>query len=575
MGEARSNMLLILILGAASVAFLVAAGGLVLSGWPARLADRVALSIRVLLGASPHRLTPPDLTSGWALPAEEDTTEEPPPSTNARVAFFDCFSGIAGDMALGALVDAGVPLAKIEEGLSTIVGIQGEWKIESERVHRGIGSISGTKVHVWSIYEHPHKFGKVEGASSEHTEKPAIDAEKPATEDHGHSHGGGAHGHSHGAQSTETDKTEHSHGHGHGHGSKDTDETGHGHSHGGEAQRNMAAIEKLIRESQLPLSVQRKTMKVFGELAIAEAAAHGCPISQVHFHEVGAVDSIIDTVGVILGLHILGVTRVAASALPWSTGGVKCQHGLMPVPAPATLRLMQGIPTFACTAIRGEMVTPTGAALLKALVAKGDFGTPPTGFTPIAIGSGAGTKEMTDRPNLVRVVIGTVGEAQAPSVDAGLGGLAIEQLFCFEANIDDMNPQLYAPAMQKLFEAGARDVWITPIVMKKGRPANTLSVLCDAKVQGNVVGALLEHTSTLGVRRTAVDRFSVDRRWESVDTPYGAVKVKLGVRAGELVNAHPEFEDCLQVATTAGVPTQEVFIAAQVAFQAKHVANSQ
>merc|ERR1712166_545869 len=134
--ETRSNMLLILILGAASVAFLVAAGGLVLSGWPARLADRVALSIRVLLGARPHRLAPPDLTSGWALPAE-DTTEEPPPSTNARVAFFDCFSGIAGDMALGALVDAGVPLAKIEEGLSTIVGIQGEWKIESERVHRG------------------------------------------------------------------------------------------------------------------------------------------------------------------------------------------------------------------------------------------------------------------------------------------------------------------------------------------------------------------------------------------------------------------------------------------------------
>ena len=306
----------------------------------------------------------------------------------------------------------GVPLAKIEEGLSTIVGIRGEWKIESERVHRGIGSIAGTKVdwsvvqeltgvvrqvHVWSIYEHPHKFGKVASAEqSNHTQKPAIDAEKPAiddekpaTEDHGHSHGGSAHGHSHGTQSTGTDKTEH--GHGHGHGSKDTDEKehghshggGHSHSHGGEAQRNMAAIEKLITESQLPLSVQRKTMKVnavitllplssarqvFGELAIAEAAAHGCALSQVHFHEVtaapaqcchlsvsqvGAVDSIIDTVGVILGLHILGVTRVAASALPYTTGGVKCQHGLMPVPAPATLKLMHGIPTFACTAIRG------------------------------------------------------------------------------------------------------------------------------------------------------------------------------------------------------------------------------
>ena len=366
-----------------------------------------------------------------------------------KIAYFDCFSGIAGDMALGALIDAGLSLDALIAGLESIAPLKGEWKLEAKRVHKGSGLISATKVDVWSIYDHPEKFGlEPKGASAAAAAEKAADAAEgiehgnplshadaaphghghghaegeaePEAEAHGHGHAhrhghaeahghghahghsrdedcgcsddaedGGhghdhdeAHGHSHGHAHGESKEKDDGHGHGHSHGH------GHGHDHGDGPMRGYPEIAALLETSTLSAQVKRQSLASFMELAKAEARVHGMSVEDVHFHEVGAVDSIIDTVGVVLGLELMGVLgdgNVYCSSLPFTSGFVRCQHGLMPVPAPATLELLCGVPTFPCPSIRGELITPTGACLLRGLVSDDKFGTPPA-FVPQATG---------------------------------------------------------------------------------------------------------------------------------------------------------------------------------------------
>lgn len=313
-------------------------------------------------------------------------------------------------------------------------------------------------------------------------------------------------------------------------------------------ERHFPEIKELIASSDLPEPVKAKSIAVFQLLAEAEAKVHGISVNEVHFHEVGAIDSIVDIVGSVYGLHLLGVESVFASAVPFTRGRVKTAHGELPIPAPATLELLKGLPTHPLD-INAELVTPTGAALLKGLAES--FGLPPP-FSPQHIGYGAGKKDLPF-PNVLRVVIGEM-PSELP--------LERERLFVVETNLDDMTGELAGYTMERLLEAGARDVWITPAQMKKNRPAIVLSVLCDKSLLFTVMQILLRETTTLGIRVHEVERFCLHREIKEVSTPYGKVKVKLAFWGDEIVNIAPEFEDCRRLASQHKVPLKEIMTAA-------------
>jgi uncharacterized protein (TIGR00299 family) protein len=316
-------------------------------------------------------------------------------------------------------------------------------------------------------------------------------------------------------------------------------------------ERHLADIESIVLASQLPEKVKEQSLKVFRLLAEAEAKVHGIGINEVHFHEVGAVDSIVDIVGSVYALHLLGVQGVYASALPFSLGRVKTLHGDLPVPAPATMELLCGVPTYPLD-IEVELVTPTGAALLKALA--NEFGMPPP-FTPRKVGYGAGKRDLPF-PNVLRVIVGDLPDNVA---------LERERLVVVETNLDDMTGEMAGFAMERLLTAGVRDVWVVPAQMKKNRPAIVLSVLCDHEKLPTVLQILLRETTTLGVRVKEVERLCLPREIWEVTTPYGTVKVKVAKLGNEIVNIAPEYEDCRRLALERGVPLKEVMSAAIVA----------
>ncbi|CAM9495464.1 unnamed protein product [Ectocarpus fasciculatus] len=485
-------------------------------------------------------------------------------------AYIDCFSGVAGDMLLAALIDAGAPLEAIREGLGTIVPIKGEWDINVHRVTKGMGSIAAAQVNVTSKYQHRPAAPPSASPHSDHS--------------HGHNH---SHGHSH----------DHSHGHSHGHTDNEREglETQHGKevvtpattspadaTEGNEDDpvRDLTTIREMIMESGLPPAVKERSVRVFTELGEAEAKTHGSTLDQVHFHEVGAIDSIIDTVGVVYALHLLGVEKVYCSALPMSEGTVWTAHGILPVPAPATLRLMVGLPTCpGPKSAKGELVTPTGAALVRVL--SSEFGRPPF-FTPGAVGIGAGTKDFDKHPNILRVILGEA-PPPPPSEEPQLvehlraspadgvrerGSWTTRQLSVLEANIDDMTGEAAGYLMEVLLEAGCLDAWLCPILMKKGRPAFTVSVLCEQRDQERFVRLLFTESSTLGVRRRSVERCALRRKTVSVSTTFGDVLVKVAWLDGVVVSTKPEYEDCKVLATNAGVPLQAVTDQARAAVQA-------
>lgn len=309
--------------------------------------------------------------------------------------------------------------------------------------------------------------------------------------------------------------------------------------------RHLPDIFNIIDGADLEPDVKERSKQVFMKLAEAEAKVHGTSVQKIHFHEVGAVDAIVDVVGTVFGFHYLGIEKIYVSKLNAGGGFVKCSHGLMSVPAPATVELLKGIPYYSGE-IKKELVTPTGAAIVAALAA--GFGDMPSAFRSETIGYGAGTWDL-EIPNVLRMHLGTM----AGSADTA-GAIVVE------ANIDDCNPQNYDYVMDKLFAAGALDVWVTPIIMKKGRPAVTLSVLISntEELLKTVSAILLTETTTLGLRHYQVQRTMADRKFIQVTLPWGKVNVKFGIYNGLICNFAPEYEDCRKLAELHGVPLKTV-----------------
>jgi uncharacterized protein (TIGR00299 family) protein len=329
----------------------------------------------------------------------------------------------------------------------------------------------------------------------------------------------------------------------------------------GDQHRHLRDVLAIIDQGDLPEPVAARAKAVFRRLAEAEAIVHGIGVEEVHFHEVGALDAIVDIVGVCAGLHALGVTQLYAGALPLGEGWAATAHGRIPLPAPATLALLAAAhaPTRPAPGA-GELVTPTGAALLAELA---DFRQPPLRL--IRIGHGAGRKEFA-WPNVARLWLG--------DAESALGEIEQRTLALLETNIDDMNPELYAAATAALFAAGALDVWLTPIQMKKGRPGVLLSVLAAEEQEVQLVAVLLRETTTLGVRVQPVRRYAAERAQYTVTTPYGAVRVKLKLVEGVAVGAKPEQDDCAQLAESSGVSVRQVYEAALAAAYSELVAVS-
>jgi uncharacterized protein (TIGR00299 family) protein len=321
----------------------------------------------------------------------------------------------------------------------------------------------------------------------------------------------------------------------------------------GDQHRHLHHIAEILDQSDLSQTVKQRSLAVFQRLAQAEAAVHGSSVEEVHFHEVGALDAIIDVIGVCAGIEALGIRELYASAAPLGEGWTNSAHGRIPLPAPATLAILSGVgaPTRPAPG-PGELVTPTGAALVAELAI---FRQPPMRLQ--RIGLGAGRKQFA-WPNVARLWLG-----QADVVD-GMNGLA-EQMVLLETNIDDMNPELYAGVSRALFAAGARDVWLTPVQMKKERPAVQLSLLAPASLESSLVTMLLRETTTLGVRSQPLTRYAAERRMEMVATAYGDVQVKVKLIDGQAVGAKPEHDACAKLAEAHGVPVRMVYEAAAAA----------
>jgi len=377
-----------------------------------------------------------------------------------KVAYFDCFAGVSGDMILGALVDAGMDIRELESELNKL-RISG-YKIKAEKtVKKGI---SGTKFNV---------------------------------------------------DITEQNK-----------------------------ERRLKDITQIIDQSGLDDDIKNLSKKVFKELAMVEAKIHHKNIEAIHFHEVGGLDSIIDVVGSFIGIKKLGVETVYSSRIHVGRGFLKCQHGVLPVPAPATLALLRGIPIYS-SGIEAELVTPTGACILKVLSKR--FGIMPE-MEVGQIGYGAGNKELAI-PNLLRVYIGETDESEHEK----------DEVILIETNIDNMNPEILGYVSEKLLKQGAYDVFMTPIFMKKNRPATMLSVLTMPSRLDETLSIIFTETSTLGVRIHRLERKKLSRKIASIKTKFGEIKVKISKIGDQIKSITPEYETCKEIAIIQGIPLRDVY----------------
>jgi len=388
-----------------------------------------------------------------------------------KVLHLVCFAGIAGDMLLGALIDAGVSAQDIREALSSLP-VTG-WELQAGKVTKQ--GISATKVSVSA----------------------AAGATVPE-------------------------------------------------------RLSYADLTGAIEKGALSAGVTQKSLAIVRAIAEAEARAHGVEVSDVHFHEVGGIDTLVDVVGAVAALELLGVERVTSAPLPLSHGFVECAHGKLPVPPPAVMELVNGIPTVPLD-IDGETVTPTGAAIAVTLA--DSFGLPPP-MTVERVGYGVGTSEWPDVPNVLRVLVGETPEQRAAEA---------REVVVLEANIDDMPAEHFALAMERCLEAGALDVWFTPIQMKKNRPVILLTALSEPADAPRIAQVILENTTTFGIRQTVMSRLCLPRRHETVETPYGPIRVKIAMRPSGEETAAPEYEDCAEAARREGVPVRVVYVAALTA----------
>ncbi|HWP40464.1 MAG TPA: nickel pincer cofactor biosynthesis protein LarC [Tepidisphaeraceae bacterium] len=432
------------------------------------------------------------------------------------IGYLDLPSGISGDMFLGCLIDAGWTIDQLRATLSRLRLPSQDWAVDARSVMKG--SLRAMQVDV-RVAEGPPPHQLVFA---------------PHAHSHQHAHGQSDQHHNH-------DHHHHQHQHKH----------QHAHSH---VHRNLHDIRRIIEASDLPRPVKDRSIAIFTRLAVAEAKVHGTNVEQIHFHEVGALDAIVDIVGAVMGLHELGIEKLYCSALPAGHGWIDCAHGKMPLPAPATLELMSavGAPTRPAPG-PGELLTPTGAAIVCELA---QFAQPAMCLQRIAIGAG---KKDFDWPNVARLWLGieqTTDSAQAESP---------APLVQIETNIDDMNPQLYAPLMDRLLAAGALDVWLTPVQMKKGRPGVVLAALARQTQRDTLVDAILRETTTLGVRCLPVHRCEADRQSASVMTEFGLISVKLKRWGGRVLGAMPEYEDCRKIAEQKRLPLRVVYDSALAA----------
>lgn len=436
-----------------------------------------------------------------------------------KTLYLDIFSGISGDMFIGALIDLGVEPKRLQSELEKL-RLDG-WHLHTARAQKS--QISGIKFDVHLSHDHGHEHG--------HDHKHGHDAHE-----HSHSH---SHSHSHG------DSHEHEHEH-------------HAHDHG----RNFAEIKELILNSALSDWVKEKSVNVFHRIAVAEGKIHGLPPEQVHFHEVGAVDSIIDIVGGCIALELLDKPRVLAAPVVEGVGWINCAHGRFPIPAPATLAIL-GARDIAITQCDEphELVTPTGAALLAEFVES--FG-PMQGLVAKKIGFGLGTRDNQTRPNVLRAIL---GETSAVAGQSSANDWQTDTISVLETNLDDINAEILGHFVEQAFAAGALDVFHTPIQMKKNRPGVLLTVLCAAAEADKFTELMLRETSAFGVRRSVAERRKLQREFVPVQTPYGEVTVKLGKLNGKIVQATPEYESCKKLAEQSKAPLKAIYEAAQKALK--------
>ena len=381
-----------------------------------------------------------------------------------KIAYFDCFAGASGDMILGALLDAGLPIERLREEIAKL-NLSHYALDVAKVVKKGIG---GSQAQI--IIDQDH---------------------------HDHHH------------------------------------------------RHLSHIRDIIASSDLNEEVKARSTDIFVRLAEAEARVHRSSVESVHFHEVGAMDAIIDVVGAVVGLRVLGIDKIFCSPLHVGSGTIECAHGTLPVPAPATAELIKGRPAYA-TGVTGELLTPTGAAILTTLAA--GFGPMPA-MTVGQVGYGAGTADP-GIPNLLRVAIGEARD--------DIGDYEVEQTVLIETNIDDMNPQLYDHLMGRLLNEGALDVFLTAVQMKKNRPGTLLSVICRSDAVGILADVLMQETTTIGLRWRVENRIMAAREIRRIDTVHGEVAVKLARSNGRIINLTPEYDDCKRVALEKGLPLKKV-----------------
>ncbi|HJN02058.1 MAG TPA: nickel pincer cofactor biosynthesis protein LarC [Nitrospinota bacterium] len=379
-----------------------------------------------------------------------------------KIAYFDCFSGISGDMILGALADLGNDFSFIKKELKKL-DLKG-YSLSHKKVKRGV--IETTRVDV-----------KVTEKSS--------------------------------------------------------------------SKRNLKSIISIIKNSGLAEKIKNDSIKIFRRLAEAEATVHGTTINKIHFHEVGAIDSIVDIVGSVIGIHHLNISKIVSSSINIGSGFVKCDHGTLPVPAPAVVEILRGVPCFS-SGTRQELTTPTGAAVIATLA--NEFGSLPELKTD-RVGYGAGGKNLKEMPNALRIILGELSIANELK----------KEIFVLETNIDDMNPEFYDVVMEKLFQAGAVDVFLTPIIMKKNRPATKLSVLTQQQNVEMLANEVLKNTTSFGIRFYPVERVMLEREFQEIETVLGKVKVKIGKRDGEVCHISPEYEHCKKISREQGIPIKKVY----------------
>jgi pyridinium-3,5-bisthiocarboxylic acid mononucleotide nickel chelatase len=459
----------------------------------------------------------------------------------------DCASGCAGDMMLGALIDLGVPVDVVGDALDAIGA--GRWRLQVSRVIKhGVAAVD-VKVDTG---------GELAGASRHVHAAPVAQDDRPAAHEHGgHQHGPHEHGHgdhAHGPHAHGEGDHAHEH-HGHGHGNHAHEHHGHGQSD--HAHYHYAAIRRRIAEAPLTAGTRRRALDIFDRIARAEATLHGTTVDHVAFHEVGAIDSVVDVVGTAAALDWLDPASVSCVSVAMGHGTLTCSHGVLPVPAPAALEILReagGV--MADGGVARELCTPTGAAILSATVTA--WSAAPTG-RPLAVGWGAGDAELADRPNALRAVVLDAGSA--------LRGAQTDAVWQIEANVDDMSPELCGPASDALFAAGALDVWWTPITMKKGRPALLLCALAAPERRDAIAAAILRETTTIGVRYALRERTVLARTIRDVATPYGPIAVKVASDGDTVLNAAPELDACLAAARRHGVPVKLVFAAALAAYE--------